>query len=202
MTAAVREPSDLQASNVRLAAHQAGTAFLGMVIFMGSWAMLFAGLFFAYGIVRAGSHPWPPIDLPSLPLAMPAVATAALALSSLAMQTALTRARRSLSGVGGLVFAALVLGAVFLAVQISVWLQLWSVGLQPSTGTFASVFYGLTVFHAVHVAVGLFALAFLGIQGARNRYHAAAHIPLRLWTLYWHMVGVVWLLMYVLIYLV
>jgi cytochrome c oxidase subunit III len=164
--------------------------------------MLFAGLFFAYGIMRAGTHPWPPADLPSLPLGLPAIATAALAFSSLAMQLALGRARSSRSGAGNFVFVAFGLGAAFVLLQGIVWKQLWLVGLHPNTGTFASVFYALTVFHALHVVVGLLALVFLGTQALRGRYSAVAHIPLRLWTLYWHMVGVVWLLMYVLIYLV
>jgi cytochrome c oxidase subunit III len=194
--------SPAPAADLRSSAYQADTAFLGMVIFMASWAMLFAGLFFAYGIMRAGTHPWPPSDLPGLPLGLPGVASVALALSSVAMQTALVRVRKNLSGAGIYVFAAFGLGATFLLLQTIVWKQLWLVGLQPNTGTFASVFYALTVFHALHVVVGLIALVFLGTQALRGRYSALVHIPLRLWTLYWHMVGVVWLMMYVLIYLV
>lgn len=189
-------------ADARLAAHRSGTAFLGMVIFMGSWAMLFAGLFFAYGIVRAGTHAWPPTDLPSLPLGWPGVATAALVLSSVALQGALSQARQNSKQVGALTLAAFAAGVVFLNLQISVWRQLWTLGLRPETGTYASVFYGLTVFHALHVAVGLVALLFLSVQSLRHRYNASFHIPLRLWTLYWHMVGVVWVLMYVLLYLV
>jgi heme/copper-type cytochrome/quinol oxidase subunit 3 len=189
-------------AEARLAAHRSGTAFLGMVIFMASWAMLFAGLFFAYGMVRAGTHSWPPTDLPPLPLGWPGVATAALVLSSVALQAALSQARKSRKQVGAFTLGAFAAGVVFLNLQISVWRHLWTLGLRPETGTYASVFYGLTVFHALHVAVGLVALLYLAVQGQRHRYNSAFHIPLRLWTLYWHMVGVVWVLMYVLLYLV
>ena len=41
------------------------TAYLGMVIFLGSWAMMFAGLFFAYGAVPVSSDGgWPPPGVP------------------------------------------------------------------------------------------------------------------------------------------
>ena len=52
-------------------ARQEWTAYLGMVIFLGSWAMMFGSLFFAYGMVRARSDAWPPPDLPELPLGLP-----------------------------------------------------------------------------------------------------------------------------------
>lgn len=180
--------------------HQAGTAFLGMVIFMASWAMLFAGLFFAYGVVRSGAHPWPPTDMPDLPLGLPATATLALALSSYGLHGALARARATGEGVARLVGAAAALGAIFLFLQARVWGSLWHLGLTPDAGPYASVFYGLTVFHALHVALGVLALGWLTVRAARRRYTPLAHIPLRLWTLYWHMVGVVWGLMYLLVY--
>src|SRR5436189_86613 len=48
---------------------------LGMVMFMAAWAMLFAGLFFAYGVLRVRATDWPPADLPRLPRLLPGVAT-------------------------------------------------------------------------------------------------------------------------------
>src|SRR5688500_13946246 len=82
----------------QLAKHQATTAYLGMVIFMASWAMLFAGLFFAYGVVRAGAHPWPPTDMPDLPRLLPGLATLALAFSSLCLHKAGVQIRSAHDG--------------------------------------------------------------------------------------------------------
>jgi heme/copper-type cytochrome/quinol oxidase subunit 3 len=183
----------------RVARFRETNALLGMTIFIASWAMLFAALFFSYGLIRARALEWPPADLPELPLGLPALATAILAASSWALQAGLGRARRRARGVAGLVFAVAGLGGVFLALQLSVWRDLWEVGLRLDTGTYASVFYGLTVFHALHVAVGLVALAGLGIGLGRK---SAGIVPLRLWTLYWHMVGVIWGVMFTLVYLV
>jgi cytochrome c oxidase subunit 3 len=178
-----------------LARHRATTALLGMVVFMASWAMLFAGLFFAYGVVRARALAWPPADLPNLPLALPALGTLLLALSSAALARAGKRARAGQSGVAGAIAGAGLLGLGFLTVQTVVWTALWRAGLRPESGPYGSTFYGLTVFHALHVVVGLLALAALAL-----RPRAAGGPGLRLWTLYWHMVGVIWALMYGLVY--
>jgi heme/copper-type cytochrome/quinol oxidase subunit 3 len=95
--------------------------------------------------------------------------------------------------------SAALLGAGFLGLQAMVWAQLWRAGLRPEGGTYSSTFYGLTVFHGLHVLVGLLALATLAARAARG---GSGHLGLRLWTLYWHMVGVIWAVMFVLVYLV
>lgn len=194
MTAAAAS-TDRDPGELRRARFHETNAVLGMTIFVASWAMLFAGLFFAYGVTRLRTPVWPPTDLPQAPLGLPALATAVLALSSLLLQRALGMARQGRRG-AVLVGSSAAAGAVFLALQTTVWRDLWLGGLRPETGTYASVFYGLTVFHAVHVLVGLFALAWLAVAPRPTV------IGLRLWTLYWHMVGVIWAVMFVLVYLV
>jgi cytochrome c oxidase subunit 3 len=163
------------------ARHQERTALMGMAIFVAAWAMLFAALFFAYGLSRLHAIAWPPADLPRLPLALPGLATLALAMSSGALQQ-----RR--------VVLAAALGAGFLALQVVVWRQMWLAGVRPQAGAYASYFFALTVFHALHVLVGLAALGWLAVSPRA--------LPLRLWTVYWHMVGVVWTLMFLLVYVV
>ncbi len=175
----------MQASLEARSGYHERTALLGMIIFIASWAMLFAGLFFAYGLLRLRAPAWPPADLPRIPTTLPALATAVLALSSLALVRG--RGRRRSPAI------AAVLGAGFLALQITVWRDLASAGLLPQAGPFASAFFGLTVFHALHVAVGLVALTVLAAR--------PAPVALRLWTLYWHMVGIVWGIIYLLVYL-
>ena len=180
--------------------HRETTAVLGMSVFVASWAMLFAALFFAYAVTRARALAWPPPDLPALPLGLPAWATLAIALSSGALITARRRPAQA-SVVAPLLWAAL--GAVvFLALQLTVWRGLYRAGLRPDTGSYASVFYGLTTFHALHVLVGIFGLGALlwgALRAARAR-RARDPIPLRLWTVYFHMVGVLWLLLYLGVY--
>lgn len=176
------------------------TAHVGMAIFLGSWAMLFVGLFFAYAFVRARAPVWPPLDAPPLPRLLPGLNTLAIAASSWAVARAvraqeLGRAKAAAASLA----AAAALGATFLAFQALVWNGLWRQGLQPSGGTFPSVFYAFTAFHALHVLVGLAALAWLAAR-ARSRA-GVTRTDVRLWGWYWHFVGIVWGVLYVTLYL-
>ena len=180
------------------------TAWLGMIIFLASWAMMFAALFFAYGIVRLRAQVWPPPELPALPLRLPLVNTGLLALSSVALELGLgaVRAARPPRTSGLLVAAAFALGVGFLALQALVWRDLLAAGLRPATGTYASVFYGLTGFHGLHVLVGLVALAWLCARAFAGTYTPARNLTLRLWVMYWHFVGAVWAVVFVTVFLV
>jgi heme/copper-type cytochrome/quinol oxidase subunit 3 len=174
------------------------TAWLGMVVFLGSWAMMFAALFFAYGLLRARLPQWPPSDLPRLPVLLPLANTLVLAMSSFAVQRALSAARKGyLGSVRPALWAALVLGIAFVGLQLHLWSGLWNAGLRPDLGPYPSVFYGLTVFHALHVFVGLCGLGYLAAGAGKGAHNPGRHLALRLWAGYWHFVGAVWLLMFV-----
>ncbi len=177
------------------------TASLGMIVFLGSWGMMFGALFFSYGIVRVHATMWPPPDLPILPLVLPGVNTIALAASSFALHRAeRCIAQDDVPKAARRIAAAALLGSLFLGLQLVVWLGLYDAGLTLSTGTYASVFYGLTFFHALHVMVGLGALVWLAVRTYLGRYNAARHLPIRLWSMYWHFVGVVWGAMFLTLY--
>jgi heme/copper-type cytochrome/quinol oxidase subunit 3 len=174
-----------------------------MVIFLGSWAMMFGSLFFAYGMVRARATAWPPPDQPELPVALAGVNTAVLAASSAILQLGVRWLRLGqVPRVGPALAASLALGALFVSLQTVTWRSLFEEGLTPSGGPYPSVFYALTCFHALHVLVGICALAWLCRGVFVGKYTAARFLPVRLWTLYWHFVGVVWGIMYVTVYVV
>lgn len=175
------------------------TARVGMAVFLGSWAMLFVGLFFAYAAVRARAPVWPPLDAPPLPRLLPGLNTLVMAGSSAAVARAvraqdLGRAAGAAAALG----IAAGLGAAFVALQGFVWTGLWRQGLVPSGGPYASVFYALTAFHALHVLVGLAALGWLAV---RARAGGSGRTDVRLWGWYWHFVGVVWAALYATLYL-
>ena len=173
------------------------TSYVGMVVFLGSWAMMFAALFFAYAVVRVRTPVWPPPDQPALPILLPGLNTAVMAASSAAVALAvrahaLGRHRRASLGLG----LGAGLGALFLALQVVVWARLWRDGLLPSGGPYPSAFYALTALHALHVLVGL---AALGVLASRAR--GMTRIAVRLWGMFWHFVGAIWGALYVAVYL-
>jgi cytochrome c oxidase subunit 3 len=153
------------------------TSFVGTALMLGSWAMLFASLFFAYAVVRYHAAAWPPEGATPLPRALPFVNTLVLLASSVLLARG---ARRP----------AMALGAGFLGLQFAVWIPLWRAGFTLASGIYGSVFYALTAFHALHVLAGLGALALTARAEGRR---AAA--------MFWHFVDAVWVVMFVAVYL-
>lgn len=182
---------------------QKKTAYVGMVVFVTAWAMMFGCLFFIYLALRATSDAWPPMGLPTLPLGLPGLNTAVIIASSLALEFGLLQTRRGQSRQlsSSLAIAAL-LGLVFIAIQYKIGADLYGGGLRVDGGAYAAVFYGMAGIHAAHVAIGIVPLLYLAAQAFRGKYSAPRHLPVRLWAVYWHFVGVVWILIYVLVFLV
>ena len=184
------------------AKRQETTAWVGMVIFLASWGMMFGALFFMYGGIRARATEWPPQGLPSIPLFWPTINTIVIALSSVTLQWALISIRKGDKKklTVGLV-STFLLGLAFVALQWKVWVDLNEIGLMHTSGFYGSVFYGMTWIHAAHVAVGIIALGWLCIQALRLFYSAPRHLSIRLWTMYWHFVGIVWGIMFLTVYI-
>ena len=182
-------------------ARKDATAWIGMLVFLGSWAMMFAALFFAYGMLRARMDAWPPPGSPPLPLLLPAANTLVIAVSSAVLERALWSARRGkMESVLPGIAAALLLGTLFVGLQLLLWTGLWKAGLRPDGGPYASVFYALTAVHAAHVAVGLLGLGHCAIRAASGALSPVRNLGLRLWTAYWHFVGGVWLLLFLTVF--
>jgi len=178
------------------------TRSLGMIIALASWTMMFGALFFIYLGVRSRAVIWPPVGAPRLPLGLPAVGTAALVASSVALEMgarALRRGRRRV--LAPAVALAALLGVAFLALQLSVWRGLWDAGLRPGSGSYGSTFYGLTTLHAAHVAAGLLALLVVLWRALGGAYTEHNVVRVRVCAMFWHFVGAVWLLMFLSLYL-
>lgn len=174
-----------------------GHARLGMAVFLGTWVMLFAALLLAYAVVRAQAPAWPPLGLPRLPRALPGFATLVLLASGLALRRGIARARRPggapalARGLG----TAAVLGAFFVGLQAILWRSAVGAGLLPATGTYASVFYALTIFHALHVIFGLGLLAVFAMRATAGRAAADGN-GVWLAALFWDFVTIAWVVIY------
>lgn len=186
----------------REAAESRKTHFVGMVMALASWTMLFASLFFAYAVLRMSASTWPPDGAARLPRLLPALNTVVLLLSSVALWRGTRTAGERPGRLIGALYQTIGLGTLFLVLQMTVWAPLWRHGFRADSGIYGSLFYGLTAFHALHVAAGLCALLWI-VPGARDgRYLSARQNPVRLTAMFWHFVDVVWVLMFVVVYLV
>ncbi|MGH1415184.1 MAG: cytochrome c oxidase subunit 3 [Pelagimonas sp.] len=92
-----------------------------------------------------------------------------------------------------LLTAASVLGVVFLVIKWAEYATKSAQGIDFETHTFFLFYYMLTGFHAMHVIAGIVILALIGWKTTpRNTEVGAA---------FWHMVDLVWVLLFPIIYL-
>ncbi len=178
------------------------TSFVGMVMALASWSMMFGSLFFAYAILRLKAGTWPPDGVAPLPRLLPFVNTLVLLLSSVMLHRGVRpEAEARLGALRGALRATIALGSLFLVLQLAVWVPLWRTGFTIASGVYGSIFYGLTVFHALHVLAGLVVLLAL-VPGARKgRYRSGRQSAVRLSAMFWHFVDAVWVVMFVAVYL-
>jgi cytochrome c oxidase subunit III len=177
-------------------------AYAGMVIFLGSWAMMFGALFFSYAVLRITAPVWPAPGFERLPLGLPGINTVLLLTSSRTLALALTRLKcGQLQRCRNGLLWTIALGAVFMGLQCKVWAQLWQSGLHLDSGAYGGTFYVLTVFHVLHVLVGLGLLARLAAPLLRRTPVAPGRVTAALTAMFWHFVDAVWLAMFVAVYL-
>jgi cytochrome c oxidase subunit III len=175
---------------------------IGLIVALASEFMLFGAFFTAFFYVRYTNYPVYPPEPFEMPVDSTGINTAILVSSSFTMHWALVSIkhgnRRGLAL--GLLFT-LIMGLTFLGLQIREYALLHNEGFTPEHGAFASVFFGLTGLHGIHVLVGAILLTIALVRTLRGHYSPAKHMGVELSGIYWHFVDVVWVVLYTLVYL-
>jgi cytochrome c oxidase subunit 3 len=169
---------------------------LGIWLFLASEVMLFGALFSAYTLLRVAAPAWP-IGRSVLSLPLGSVNTVLLfAMTWMAWRT------RSRLGTGAqrALVASSMFGLAFLALKLVEYRGEIQRGLLPSVNTFLAMYFTLTGLHALHVASGLIANAWV-LTGARQVGEAMTAGRFRAVSLYWVFVDTVWLIIFALFYL-
>jgi cytochrome c oxidase subunit 3 len=73
--------------------------------------------------------------------------------------------------------------------------------LIPGGNLWASLYFMLTGFHALHVIAGLIMLAFPAVRAIRGHYPPEKAGQVELMGLYWHFVDLVWIFLFPMLYL-
>jgi len=183
---------------------------LGMWLFLASEAMLFAGLFSAYFMLRAGAtEPWQPLrDHLGNAAGSTMVLIAGTAAFTAAAGTA--RARRVVPGYGGVqmfrywLFASILFAISFCFFETGEHAGLFEHHRGPETSTQMAVYFLLTGIHLLHVAGGAFVNVWLMSTSPKTWRDAAPVVINRLEAaaLYWYFVDAVWLILVVLLYVI
>ena len=174
----------------------------GAWVSLASIAMLFTSLSSAYIVRSATSYDWLPVRTPRVLF----VSTALLLLSSVTLELARRRLKRSLHDVyARYLLLTVLLGIVFLAAQLSAWRQLAAEGIYLASNPHSSFFYLLTGAHAVHLIAGLLALGFLWLRSRRQSlepsFVAKRQATADAVTIYWHFMDGLWIYLFLLLFL-
>lgn len=171
---------------------------LGMLLFVASEAMLFAGLISAFMIIKTSAAMWPPPDQPRLPIEQTALNTAALLASGLLLFYAARSARKDRDKARRLMMFSLGLGAFFVVFQGYEWVALISQGLTLTSSSLGSFFYLIVGLHALHAVVGIGVLFYAWMKIERGWI---AHHTLAAAQVFWYFVVGLWPILYGVVYL-
>jgi cytochrome c oxidase subunit 3 len=178
-------------------------ARFGMLTFLASEAMLFAGLISAYLIlwISRGSL-FRPDWAASWPVALTGVNTVILVGSSFTLLWGEKNVVKGLSASLPLLITTL-MGATFVSIQAFEWTNLKEhENLWFNTGgTYTSTFFTMTGFHGLHVAIGVLLLFSALIASLRGRFTPHHHSLLECVSLYWHFVDIVWVFLFSILYI-
>jgi cytochrome c oxidase subunit III len=177
--------------------------FWGMAMLILTEATLFGILLFSYFYLRFQTSPtWPPPGIEKPRLFLVAIMTPILLLSSAPMHWSLLGIRRGKVGrlrIGLLV--TFLMGAAFLSLQGVEYHSILTREFTAKTNVYGSLFFTITGFHGLHVAVGLLMILWLQWYAGRGRFSEERHLPVENVTLYWHFVDAVWVFILATLYL-
>jgi cytochrome c oxidase subunit 3 len=194
---------------------QMESARLGMWVFLLTEVLLFGGLFCFYAIYRAW---YPDMFINAhhhLNVVMGATNTVVLITSSVTMALAIRSMQLGLKKqtLYNLVIT-LVLAGVFLVIKYFEYEHKIHLGQLPGKfytfdgieGTnphvFFSVYFLMTGLHGFHVIGGMGIIGWMIYRTRRNQFSPEYYTPLELTGLYWHLVDLIWIFLFPLLYLI
>jgi cytochrome c oxidase subunit 3 len=203
---------------------------LGMWLFLGTEVLLFAGLFLGYSVYRHFYHDTFKQASQLLNLTMGAVNTVVLISSSftVAMAYRATRMGRNRTAIGLIVFTVLC-ALTFLVIKTFEYQHKFHEGMfpgrwfhphpdladpaehiaavnrfaaMPGANLFFNIYFLATGLHAFHVIVGMSILIWVLKRMVRGEFTPTYFIAVELGGLYWHLVDLIWIFLFPLLYLI
>lgn len=208
-------------------AQQEGAAKLGMWVFLATEILMFSGLFLAYFIIRSN---YPEMVLEAhekLDKVLGSINTVVLIASSFTMAMAVraTQVGRRMEARWHLVLT-LIFALTFMVIKYFEYSSKISHGTlpgawfneyitDPATGVtmiqeawyggsqmFYGIYFTMTGLHGIHVLVGVGLILWILIKNEKGVYSPAYFTPVENVGLYWHLVDLVWIFLFPLLYLV
>ena len=100
----------------------------------------------------------------------------------------------------GLLVLGLLVALVYVWINLSEYGHLAAAGLGLEHSTFFTLYWILTGFHFLHVLLGMLILAWLALRCWQRAYGPGRQSGFESGALYWHMVDLVWVVLFPLVY--
>jgi cytochrome c oxidase subunit III len=171
---------------------------IGLGVGLVSLSAFFIGLILAFSFRIEAQRSWQPFHAPTFLW----LSTVVLGISSWLLEAGRFSLRRALVSVyRGRLLAVILLGVMFVAVQISAGMNLVEQGVATTANPHGSAFYLFMGIHGAHLLGGLVWLTYLHVRSAglyggsendlrKHRLIAGAAAT------YWHFMGVVWAVLF------
>jgi cytochrome c oxidase subunit 3 len=201
---------------------QFDSAKLGMWVFIVTEILMFGGLFVAYGIFRSQEPEIFHLAHEHLNKIMGAINTVVLLFSSLTAALAVREAQLGHKNKTNAYLIITVLCAcVFLVIKYFEYAHKFHDGLLPGryftahlhheagehalpfrAHMFFALYFMMTGLHGVHVIVGMSILIWVLKVNMSGKINSEYFTPVEIGALYWHLVDLVWIYLFPLLYLV
>lgn len=212
------EPHPFMAHHFNTPGQQAGAAKLGMWAFLATEILMFSGLFLAYFIVRM--H-YPDMVLAAhehLQKEAGAINTVVLIFSSVTMALAVRAAQvGDQPAIKRNLLLTIGCACIFLVVKYFEYSAKIHHGMLPGRfysalehgyiieghpHIFFAVYFCMTGLHGFHVLVGIGVLTWILIRANKGHFGPRYYTPVENVGLYWHLVDLIWIFLFPLLYLV
>ncbi|MDP7591226.1 MAG: cytochrome c oxidase subunit 3 family protein [Litorilituus sp.] len=91
---------------------------------------------------------------------------------------------------------------IYIGVKVWEYLTLLNQGIDIETNTFFTLYFMITCFHLMHVLLGMVILFFVAIKAAKGGYDKNNISGFESGASYWHMVDLLWIILFPLIYVI
>lgn len=175
---------------------------LAMWFFILAELTVFALLILAFAITERLDPELYTLNRARLDLSTGLALTISLLTSGYLAAMAVTAIRKKSPRLGsGLLLGACLSATVYTTLKFGEYQHLASQGLDIDANRFFTLYWIVTGFHFLHVLLGLIILAFMSLRAWRNYYPPEQLGNLESGVLYWHMVDLIWVVLFPLIYL-
>lgn len=188
-------------------------AKLGMWLFLFTEILLFGGLFVLYAVYLKRYHPEFHAASKELNVALGGLNTVVLITSSAFVAWAIAALKRGrVKLASNLTILTIVCAGIFLVVKYFEWGAKFHHGLYPGGEeldaraqgqmVFFALYYLMTGLHGFHIIVGMAVLSWVLWLVRAGRVNADRFVALENAGLYWHLVDLIWIYLFPLLYLI